>query len=181
MKSGEGFLSLFFPKGFPHGGAQARRAVRAVRYTYGKPPPLSAKEVLSGEQGPSLTFFHPDCTVGPGVSPDRGEGRPWSLVGNLHANLSDSDLPSRAIPPIGNWKCRSISQPQILTLPRRSLTQARKFITRDAGSSRSATGDSARVVRTYVERPGLFAPASARRFGSLLPPHGGRSKLSDQV
>jgi hypothetical protein len=31
--------------------------------------------------------------------------------------------PSRAIPPIGNWTCGRFSKPQILTLPRRSLTQ----------------------------------------------------------
>jgi hypothetical protein len=40
-----------------------------------------------------------------------------------------SNLPSRALPPIRNWKCDRVLEPQILTLPRRSLTHTYKFIT----------------------------------------------------
>jgi hypothetical protein len=44
------------------------------------------------------TFFHPDCTVGPGVSPDHAPIR----------SLNFATSRSRALPPIGNERLRPL-------------------------------------------------------------------------
>jgi len=36
--------------------------------------------VLSGGHGPAQTFFHPDYTVGPGVSPGHGGEKQWQVT-----------------------------------------------------------------------------------------------------
>jgi hypothetical protein len=41
-------------------------------YTYGQLPSFVARAALSRKRRPALTFFHPDFTVGSGVSPDPG-------------------------------------------------------------------------------------------------------------
>jgi len=60
----------------------------------------------------AATFYHPDYTVGPGVSPDRG------MLSDQRRVLPRrcQRVPSRAIPPIGNWA----RDKPALTLPRRS-------------------------------------------------------------
>jgi hypothetical protein len=46
---------------------------------------LAAKTAgdTSFRQGSTLTFYHPDYTVGPGVSPDHGECRPERIVNTV--------------------------------------------------------------------------------------------------
>jgi len=84
---------------------------------------------LSNETSAS-TFYHPDYTVGPGVSPDRGDCRRLRLSHSPGASLRVPQLisatghPSRALPPIGNWESSAIEDS--LTLPRRS-----KIVERD--------------------------------------------------
>jgi hypothetical protein len=96
------------------------------KYTYRVPPPLTTRAALSARRRPALTFFHPDFTVGPGVSPDPGVEKQLQTFSDepshawlITAHFSLPFLPSRALPPIGNWKCERYFEPQILTLPRR--------------------------------------------------------------
>lgn len=102
------------------------------RCTYGQPPPHITRAALSGRCGPALTFFHPDFTVGPGVSPDPGAER---------AGVSDQwRVTSKTIwtrqwrlvlffPPLAGYTAdreldvRRCFEPQILTLPRRFYLQ----------------------------------------------------------
>ena len=76
------------------------------------PSPQKLREIPSFRQGSALTFYHPDYTVGPGVSPDHGECRPERIVSTVDQKpdpqvvrfLSARGHPSRALPPIGNWE-----------------------------------------------------------------------------
>jgi hypothetical protein len=72
---------------------------------------VSARDAVHG-QCPRLlhpSFFHPDCTVGPGVSPD-------------HAACAVLQSRSWAVPPIGNWDWPS------RTLPRRFVSIFTQYI-----------------------------------------------------
>jgi hypothetical protein len=99
-------------------------------------PPTQVDKPLLVRPVSILTFSHPDCTVGPGISPGPGACRPSALcpliapatwaklfqAGSLPrtpcAGSSASDHPSRALPPIGNWE--DAPSTASLTLPRRS-------------------------------------------------------------
>jgi hypothetical protein len=43
-----------------------------------------------------LTFFHPDCTVGPGLSPDPASQRHVAGVATLAGFTADRELPRRS-------------------------------------------------------------------------------------
>ena len=180
LKARTDLVRWSFSRKLPHGGAEARWADRG-RKVRARAAPSAASEGSNAR----WTRTSPD------LLPSGLYRRLRSFTGSWSAKSSDMWLatghkqrlfssslvtyhsslffrPSRAIPPIGNWTCGRFSKPQILTLPRRSLTQIfslspqggflkrRRRVTRDAG--RATAGFS------------IFSPAGGLpRFAFLGP------------
>jgi hypothetical protein len=72
-------------------GAGSWRGERRVRERRVHAPRWRPEKYPLSGQSSALTFYHPDYTVGPGVSPDRGDCRPRAR------NSRGSELPRYAI------------------------------------------------------------------------------------
>src|SRR5271167_3244774 len=109
-----------------------RRARRGPVYN-----PTLAPIPLCGIKKRPATFSHPDYTVGPGVAPDPEDFRraclPWDDSFSGPFRPAPSDLPSRALPPIGNWEV-----PFPHPAPKVVLFSSLKYIAREAAGSQAA-------------------------------------------
>jgi hypothetical protein len=66
------YRSVTDPKEFASWRGREGGVTGMARHTYEGLPLLAAMAALSVKRKPAQTFFHPDFTVGPGVSPDPG-------------------------------------------------------------------------------------------------------------
>ena len=88
-------------------GANRKESLREAQQEPTYSPTLALIRLCGIKKRPA-TFSHPDCTVGPGVAPDPEDFRrtclPWDDSFSGPSGPEPSDLPSRALPPIGNWE-----------------------------------------------------------------------------